>query len=111
MNQEISIEEICGLNHSSEHLTEVRFLIPFWDRKKQARYADEVCKESIQDEEFIKDQMNSITNTNDIEMFRNFNTTSVGNLALLSLLAPPPYSKKSEEILLNYIEYVRTLKQ
>ncbi len=106
----LSIEDLCGLNHSSEHLNKIRYEIPFWEREKQARYADEICKETINDVEFIKDQMDGVANTNDLQLFQTFNTTSVGNLALLSLLGPEPYNKKSEEILLNYIQYVTTLK-
>lgn len=107
MNENISIEDLCGLNHSSKHLEEVFMDIPFWDRQKQARYADEVCKENIGNVDFIKAQMDAIIDVNDVNFFKMFNTTSIGNLALLSLLAPKDYAEKSERILLNYIKYIK----
>ncbi|KAB8153363.1 hypothetical protein EZY14_009020 [Kordia sp. TARA_039_SRF] len=95
------------LHHSSEHLQEVKDQIPYWSREEQAKYADEVCRESVDNEytEFIQQQMDAVENTNDVDFFKTFNTTSIGNLALLSLRAPSPYKEKAEEILQNYTKY------
>ena len=95
-----------GLNYPIEHLNNIKWLIVFSTRERQARYADNICRETINNPRFVKEQMDSITDTNDQDLFKRFNTTSVGNLAFVALHAPKPYSSKAEEILSNYKAYV-----
>ena len=81
--------------------------IVFKTRKEQSDYADSICIDSIKDVEFLKSQMDSI-NPSDTSLFDTFNTTSVGNLAFLSINAPKEYAEKAEAILKNYTLHIKT---
>lgn len=98
-----------GLNHPLQHLENIKYLIAFSSRKKQAKYSDNICMERINDVNFIKSQMDSIVNIDDIDLFHQFNATSVGNLALISLNAPKPYSDKAEAILIAHKKFVQEM--
>ena len=98
-----------SLNHSLDHLKNIRFTIAFSDRLKQSRYADNVCKETVNEKGFVKKQLDGIINLNDVKLFEQFNATTVGNLAYLTIHAPKKYRGKAEKLLVNYKKYVQSL--
>lgn len=88
-----------------KHLKEVKKVIINKTRIAQSSYADIICTSNINNIEFIKEKMDSV-NPNDTSDFEIFNTTSIGNLAFLSLYAPKEYAEKAEVTLKNYIQYI-----
>ena len=98
-----------GLNHSLEHLEKIRDKIAFWPRKTQAKYADEVCKEFIDenDEEFI----NSLRFWDEKLDFKVLNTTSIGNLAYIALHAKSNLIRAKANMVLEKIKQHEQNKQ
>lgn len=95
-----------GLKHSIEHLENIKYDIAFYSVGKQSEYADTVCIEHSKDIEFLKEQFKDIA-LNDPFTFQNMNSTSVGNMAYLSLHAPlEDVRDKASLILKNYRQYV-----
>ncbi len=102
----VGVEVMKSSNSDLKKLKKIKYKIAFWGLEKQSKYADEVCVESINDIDFIAEQMDSIPIL-DASFFENLNTTSVGNLAFLVLNAPKEHSEKAHNIIIKYQEYIK----
>ncbi len=103
---DLECEESMGANYPLPRLRNLRFSIAFSCRKRQAECVDIVWQKLIHDLDFVKAQMDSMSNINDPKVFEQFSAKLVGMFAFIALNAPEPYSTKANEILINYKIYV-----
>jgi hypothetical protein len=84
-----------GLNHSLEHLGEIKDEIHLWEIEKQAEYVDAYTKENVESIR-IPDPVGYVD-------FKYWNATSIGNLAYFGLNSPDePTKKVAVELLTKY---------
>lgn len=99
------------LNFPLKHLDNISHSIAFSDREKQSKYADKFLIAHIASGNWLwlKNQMEGIPRLVRMHLGPNFNATSVGNLAYISLYAPKPYSKKAEQVLVRHKKYIQKI--
>lgn len=73
--------------------------------EEQAKYADPICKEYGNDEEFMENQFT--VGFDDPLKFYLWNITSVANMAYLVIDGHPEYRERSKEILDKFIAWKR----
>lgn len=96
-----------GLRHSITYLNSIQDEIPFWELEKQAEFADQLTSSGhfYENPDFLVQLVAREAIRKD---FKNWNTTSIGNLAYIALHASnPEISKVTKEILEEYKDYVR----
>ena len=69
-----------ALNHSIETLDAIKNQIPFWPLEKQAQYADNICRVSVNNPEMLSDLV-----PESFSDLSQWNATSFGNLAYIAL--------------------------
>lgn len=92
------LEKKCGLSYSLQHLQDVQSTIGLKSREEQSKYADVFCRSYASNKEQI-DCLPSVYDT--------WNTTSVGNLAYLSIHGDLTEEQrvKVEKLLEGYATY------
>ena len=87
-----------GLNHSIEHLREMKYKIAWLPIKEMATYADQICMQKVEAGELFE------WRTKNEYFFPEFNATSIGNLAYIAL-----YHENHEQThaAMNVIEWYR----
>lgn len=114
-----------GLKYSIQHLDAIRNYIPFYERKRQADYVDAITKETVINakiivhsgvlkttpEKFhrieqIKESVSQM-NANNWFLQPGINTTSIGNLAYISLHYPDKIIREKADLMLEeYRKYL-----
>jgi hypothetical protein len=93
------IESDCGLNYSVKDLEAVFPKIAFMPIQEQAKYADRVCMNNVNNESMLRDLLTP-------QNPKNFNTTSIGNMAYIALHCKVPLAAAYAHGLLKlYVKY------
>jgi hypothetical protein len=90
-----------GLSHSIEELQRKQNSILDLPLEEQAQYADAICRNFASDIVFHQQQLNGFGENN----FHMWNTTSIGNIAYMSLHAPEPYKQQYKKIFEEYKQW------
>lgn len=96
-----------GLRFHPQWLAAVRPHIPYYSRKRQAKYADGVCREMVKESpEMLWQQVPDDAEPNSLH---TTNTTGIGNLAYVALHAPQPEIRlRAEKQLLFYRRWLES---
>lgn len=71
-----------GLKYSTKHLERIKYSIPFWSRKSQEHYADQITVENVHQPMFQHPAF--LSGLYDEYWMPGYNATTVGNLAYIS---------------------------